>query len=48
MSNLVKSRQLNLDLAAKESKGEPITPPGLPSLLPNPSDFLTEDRNAVQ
>jgi hypothetical protein len=39
--------KLNLDLAAKESQGEPITPPGLPSFLPNPADFVTEDCIAV-
>ncbi len=39
--------KLNLELAAKESKGEPITPPGLPSFVPNPADFVSEDCVAV-
>jgi hypothetical protein len=39
--------KVNLDLAAKESKGEHITPPGLPSFVPNPADFVTEDCIAV-
>jgi hypothetical protein len=35
--------KLNLELSAKESKGEPITPPGLPSPIANPSEFISED-----
>jgi len=39
--------KLNLELAYKESKGESITPPGLPSFMPNPADFVSEDCVAV-
>jgi len=39
--------KLNLELAHKESKGESITPPGLPSFVPNPADFVSEDCVAV-
>jgi hypothetical protein len=35
--------RLNLELADKEAKGEPVTPPGLPSLVPNRADFLSKD-----
>jgi hypothetical protein len=35
--------KLNLQLATKESKGEPITPPGLPATIPNPAEFITTD-----
>ena len=35
--------KLNLELADKESKGESITPPGLPSFVPNPADFVSKD-----
>ena len=34
---------LNLALAAKESKGEPTTPPGLPAFVPEPQTFVTRD-----
>jgi hypothetical protein len=34
---------LNLTLAAQESKGEPITPPGLPSFIPDSQSFISED-----
>ena len=34
---------LNLELADKEAKGQPITPPGLPSSTPNPGEFTTSD-----
>ena len=40
--------KLNLGLAAKESKGESITPPGLPLLVPNPADFVSRDCVAVR
>jgi SAM-dependent methyltransferase len=35
--------KLNLKLADKESKGETITPPGLPAFVTNPQDFVSED-----
>ena len=35
--------KLNLELADKESRGESITPPGLPSFIPNRADFVTDD-----
>lgn len=35
--------KLNLELAAKESNGEPITPPGLPTFYPDPEELVTED-----
>ena len=35
--------KLNLELADKESKGEPITPPGLPKSFPNPRELVTKD-----
>jgi len=34
---------LNLELAAKEKAGEPITPPGLPLSEKEPGAFITED-----
>ena len=34
---------LNLDLAAKEERGEPITPPGLPLPEAKRAAFVTED-----
>jgi SAM-dependent methyltransferase len=40
--------KLNLELAEKESKGESITPPGLPSFMPNPADFVTKDCVAIE
>jgi hypothetical protein len=35
--------QLNLDLARKQSAGEPITPPGLPPSAPNSPDLVSAD-----
>jgi hypothetical protein len=35
--------RLNLELADLESKGRPVTPPGLPALIPHPEDFITPD-----
>ncbi|MDE3066804.1 MAG: class I SAM-dependent DNA methyltransferase [Verrucomicrobiota bacterium] len=35
--------KLNLELAAKESKGEPITPPGLPKFYHDPQKLVTAD-----
>ena len=35
--------RLNLELAAKESKNAPITPPGLPAFVPEPQTFVTRD-----
>jgi hypothetical protein len=35
--------RLNLDLSAQESKGNVITAPGLPKLIPNPNAFASED-----
>lgn len=35
--------RLNLELAAKEAKGEPILPPGLPAFVEKRSEFVTED-----
>jgi hypothetical protein len=35
--------KLNLELAAKEAKGEPIIPPGLPVIVPKPELFTTND-----
>jgi hypothetical protein len=35
--------KLNLELADKESKGEPITPPGLPPFVVNRESFISED-----
>ncbi len=32
-----------LELAAKEEKGEAITPPGLPSLVTKPAEFFGKD-----
>ena len=37
--------RLNLDLAAKEARGELIAPPGLPALAPNPADCITAPKN---
>jgi hypothetical protein len=34
---------LNLELAEKEAKGELVTPPGLPALVPNHASFITDD-----
>jgi hypothetical protein len=38
--------KLNLELADKESKGEPITPPGLPNNFPDPQNLIT--KNCIQ
>ena len=35
--------KLNLELAEKESAGQPITPPGLPKNYPDPQKLVTED-----
>ncbi len=35
--------KLNLELADKESKGEPITPPGLPSFVKTLKEFISTD-----
>ncbi len=35
--------KLNLELAAKEAKGETITPPGLPAFVEKPKEFITKD-----
>ena len=35
--------KLNLELAAKEAKSEPITPPGLPAFVPEPQSFVSND-----
>ena len=35
--------RLNLALAAKEAKGESITPPGLPSVAVNRDELITAD-----
>ena len=35
--------KLNLACAAKEAKGEPITPPGLPAWVPEPQTFVSRD-----
>ena len=35
--------KLNLVLAEKESKGEPITPPGLPAFVEMPHTFISTD-----
>ncbi|MGB7747138.1 MAG: hypothetical protein WBN75_07615 [Verrucomicrobiia bacterium] len=35
--------KLNLELADKEAKGEPITPPGLPSTYPDAKKLVTAD-----
>jgi hypothetical protein len=35
--------RLNLRLADAESKGRPITPPGLPAFIPHPEDSITPD-----
>ena len=34
---------LNLALAAQESKAEPISPPGLPSSITTPAEFISKD-----
>jgi hypothetical protein len=35
--------QLNLEVSAKEKKGEAVTPPGLPSYIKNKEDYVTDD-----
>ena len=35
--------RLNLELAAQESKGHSITPPGLPAFVPMGADFVSPD-----
>jgi hypothetical protein len=40
--------KLNLELADKESKGESIIAPGLPSFVTNPADFVSRDCVAVR
>jgi hypothetical protein len=35
--------KLNLELADKETKGETITPPGLPAWVPEPQSFVSRD-----
>ena len=35
--------RLNLELADKEAKGQPITPLGLPALVPPGQDFVSPD-----
>jgi hypothetical protein len=35
--------RLNLEVADKEAKGQPITPPGLPALVPARQEFVTQD-----
>jgi SAM-dependent methyltransferase len=35
--------KLNLELAEKETKGEPITPPGLPAFVVKPKEFISSD-----
>jgi hypothetical protein len=35
--------KLNLQLADKESKGVPITPPGLPATIADPREFISTD-----
>lgn len=34
---------LNLDCAAREARGESITPPGLPAWVPEPQGFVSRD-----
>ena len=34
---------LNLELADQESKAKPITPPGLPSFVTKPAEFISKD-----
>ena len=35
--------KLNLELADKETKDKPITPPGLPAFAAQPAEFVTDD-----
>jgi hypothetical protein len=39
----MKLPEQNVELADKESKSQSITPPGLPSFVPNPADFVSKD-----
>lgn len=39
--------KLNLELVAKETKGDPITPPGLPAFVAEPEDFISQDCVAI-
>ena len=34
---------LNLDVAGKIERGEPVTPPGIPANLPNPETLISDD-----
>jgi len=34
---------LNLEVAAKIEKGEPVTPPGIPAGFPKPEALLSDD-----
>lgn len=34
---------LNLEVAARIEKGEPVTPPGIPKSYPDPKKLVTED-----
>ena len=40
--------KLNLELADKESKGESITPPGLPAFVKEPNTFISADCVSVE
>jgi hypothetical protein len=40
--------KLNLELAAKETNGQPITPPGLPAFVGSPKEFISKDCVAVE
>ena len=35
--------RLNLELAERETKAQSVTPPGLPLLVSNRADFVSED-----
>ena len=35
--------KLNLELADKETKDKPITPPGLPAFVAQPAEFVADD-----
>ena len=39
---------LNLELAAKEAKGEPIPPPGLPAAVTKRAEFISKDCVTVE
>lgn len=34
---------LNLDVAAREARGEPVTAPGVPPSYPNPDQLISDD-----